>query len=316
LVSIKPFGASQPTVSYTYKNVIHFMDTTNGSVGYTTPGDPGILTSATGIVGSSDYSSTGLYGNRGKTYSGYRLSVDMNETYPTLMERIVADGSERTILFDLFHMSNMVTDDKYTNASSKKYTYTNNNVQTLTDQATGVQEAGDYPASCINPTPDRNRKTCNKPAWTKNNGEFTNYTYHQLSGQIETVTLPADKNGKRAQTRYEYMPLQASYLSASGTTTGTPIYLKTAEKYCMNGNFTGTGNGNSVFTGACELGASDEVVTRYEYDTTKNLHLRGKTVTAVNTAGVLTVKRTCYQYDIYNNLIGETQPKANLASCN
>jgi hypothetical protein len=133
---------------------------------------------------------------------------------------------------------------------------------------------------------------------------------------VETVTLPANKNGKRAQTRYEYTSLQATYFSGSGTTTGTPIYLKTAEKYCMNGNFNGAGDGNSVFSGACELGAKDEVVTRYEYDTTKNLRLKGRTVTAVNTANVQTVKRTCYQYDIYNNLIGETQPNANPASCN
>ena len=310
LVSIKPFGASQPNVSYSYKNLIRILSTPNGSSGYTDPKDPGILTGASGIVGSSSYNSWDLAGYRGKGYGGYRLSVDMNETYPTLMERVIADGGERTVLFDLTQMSNLVTDDKYTNASSKKYTYINNNVQTVTDQATGVQEAGGYPASCTN------RKTCNKPAWTSINGNITNYTYHNLSGQIESVTLPADKNGKRAQTRYEYMPLQASYFSASGLISGDPIYLKTAEKYCMNGNFNGTGDGNSVFTGACELGANDEVVTRYEYDTTKNLHLKGKTVTAVNTAGVPTVKRTCYQYDIYNNLIGEIQPNANAASCN
>jgi hypothetical protein len=28
-----------------------------------------------------------------------------------------------------------------------------------------------------------------------------------------------------------------------------------------------------------------------------------------------TVRRTCYQYDLYGNQIGVTQPKANLASC-
>lgn len=314
LVSIKPFGASQPTVTYTYKNVFHVMDTSNGSGAYTTPGDPGILTNATGIAGTSGYGISDLAGYHGKGYSGYQLAVDMDETYPSRLERVIVE--DRTIVFDQFNLAGQAKTDSVAGSSNKQYTYINNNIQTVTDQATGITEAGGYPASCITPTPDRNRKTCNKPAWVKVNGVATDYTYHQLSGQVETVTLPANKNGKRAQTRYEYTPLQATYLSASGTTTGTAIYLKTAEKYCMNGNFNGTGDGNSVFSGACELGANDEVVTRYEYDTTKNLRLKGKTVTAVNTANVQTVKRTCYQYDIYNNLIGETQPNANPASCN
>lgn len=313
LVSIKPFGASQPAVSYTYKNTIHIMGTPDGSAGYTVPGDPGILTRATGIAGTSNYSVYDLEGYHGKGYSGYRLGVDMNEQIYSRLEKVYGNG--RTIIFDQFSFADQITDDQLVGGSSKKYTYTNNNVQTVTDQATGTTEAGGYPESCINPTLDRNRKTCNKPAWVKNNGAETDYTYHHLSGQVETVTLPADKNGKRAQTRYEYTPLQASYLSATGTTTGSPIYLKTAEKYCMNSNFNGAGDGNSVFTGACELGANDEVVTRYEYDAANNLRLKGKTVTAVNTAGVPTVKRTCYQYDIYNNVIGEIQPNANLASC-
>lgn len=318
LMSIKPFGASQPTVSYTYRNPFRVV---SGPVSclncleayYTDPEDPGILTNATGIAGTSGYGIFDLRDYHGKGYSGYRLAVDMDETYPSRLERVIAE--DRTIVFDQFNLAGQVKDDN-SGLWSKQYTYINNNVQTVTDQATGITEAGGYPASCINPM-NRNRKTCNKPGWVKNNGVATDYTYHQLSGQIETVTLPANKNNKRAQTRYEYAPLQARYLSTSGvTTTGTPIYLKTAEKYCMNGNFNGTGDGNSVFTGTCELGANDEVVTRYEYDTAKNLHLKGKSVTAVNTAGVPTVKRTCYQYDIYDNLIGDTQPNANPASCN
>jgi len=307
LMSIKPFGALKPTVSFVYSKPYHDG---GGNAAYSLPAEPWILDSATGIAGSSSYASAPLYG--GTNYKGYDLLVYTNDTYFPLLTKFIDKRSGREITFVETRGANLVDQDDYTSTWSKKYTYySDNNVQTVTDKATGTLSAGGYEA-CT----DLNRKTCNQPAWVSNNGKVTNYTYHKLSGQVETVTLPANKNGKRAQTRYEYTPLQATFLSAAGTTTGTSIYLKTAEKYCMNSNFNGAGDGNSVFSGACELGANDEVVTRYEYDITKNLHLKGKTVTAVNTFNVPTVKRTCYQYDIYGNLIGETQPNANPASCN
>ena len=56
--------------------------------------------------------------------------------------------------------------------------------------------------------------------------------------------------------------------------------------------------------------ANDEVVTRFEYDH-DNLLLTGITVS--EPAGA--TRRTCYQYDIYGNQIGVTQPKANMSSC-
>jgi uncharacterized protein RhaS with RHS repeats len=51
-------------------------------------------------------------------------------------------------------------------------------------------------------------------------------------------------------------------------------------------------------------------VTRFEYEH-DNLLLTGKTIT--EPAG--STRRTCYQYDIYGNQIGVTQPKANLSAC-
>lgn len=65
-------------------------------------------------------------------------------------------------------------------------------------------------------------------------------------------------------------------------------------------------------SGGCA--GNDEVVINFEYDH-NNLLLTGKTVTALNTKGASETLRTCYQYDIYGNLIGETKPKANLTSC-
>ncbi|HTM40966.1 MAG TPA: hypothetical protein VL177_08645, partial [Terriglobales bacterium] len=56
-----------------------------------------------------------------------------------------------------------------------------------------VRQAG-YPASCSSST----RKTCNKPLWVKDaRGHQTDYPYHAASGQVDTVTGPADANGIR-----------------------------------------------------------------------------------------------------------------------
>lgn len=74
--------------------------------------------------------------------------------------------------------------------------------------------------------------------------------------------------------------------------------MKTAEKYCINSNY----------SGGCEAG--DEVVTRFEYSH-DNLLKTGMTVTADGAT-----LRTCYQYDRFGNQIGKTTPNANRATCN
>lgn len=173
---------------------------------------------------------------------------------------------------------------------------------TINNNSAETKEAV-FPATCSN------RKTCNQATSIKDaRGNVTNYTYHLASGQVETVTLPANSNGIRAQTRYEYSALSAHYQSASGPVTGAPIYLKTVERYCINSNYSGTGDGNSSFNGSCGTG-DQEVVTRYEYNS-NNLFLTATTVTADSVT-----RRTCYQYDIYGNRIGETQPLGTTTGC-
>ena len=163
----------------------------------------------------------------------------------------------------------------------------------------GTWTSGDYPTSC----PETTRKYCNKPNWTSDaKSNKTIYTYHPQSGQVATVTYPANKNGLIAQTRYEYQQKQAYYYQASGSKAyGSPIWLKTAEKYCTNSNYSGS---------SCQAG--DEVVVRFEYNN-DNLLMTGKTAFSQKENKTL---RTCYEYDSYGNQIGETQPNANLTSCN
>lgn len=188
----------------------------------------------------------------------------------------------------------------YTYHSGDKEVYeydTRGNLNKVTKN--GTWTSGDYPTSCSEST----RKYCNKPNWTsdaKNNK--TVYTYHPESGQVATVTYPANKNGLIAQTRYEYESRQAYYYQASGSKGyGSPIWLKAAEKYCTNSNYVGS---------SCQAG--DEVVVRFEY-INDNLLMTGKTVFSQKENKTF---RTCYEYDSYGNQIGETQPNANLTSCN
>lgn len=314
LIAIKPFGASKPTVEYTYKNKIYLEGTGYGTSARINPGDPGILTRATGMMGGSGYSSGRYEGNYGGEYKSDEIDVDMIDNYPTILTEVTSyKGDRRTIKFETVNPRNfVVTDSSW--ASGKSYTYTDgNNVHIVTDRATGTYEAGGYPPSCINATPDRNRKTCNKPAWVKHNGIETSYTYHEQSGQIQTVTSPPDKNGISAVVRYGYEQKFANYIQTNGgskTVSPTGIWLKTSEKTCNN---TAT-VGDRCAGNATVPAAQDEVVTAYEYNH-DNLLLTGVTLTVVGNNNVAQVKRTCYQYDMFGNRIGETQPKALRTSC-
>lgn len=319
LVAIKPFGAAQPMVNYTYKNKYHLAtESSPGGTVYTSAWiddkDPGILIQAAGMKGSSGYSEGRLEYNRGGSYEGYRTQVLAIDKIPSILEKVtLSSGDSRTIVFETVNPRNfVVTDSSW--GSAKSYTYTDgNNVSTVTDRETGTYEAGGYPPSCINATPDRNRKTCNQPTWVKHNGITTSYTYHEQSGQVQTVTLPPNKNGISAVTRYGYEQKFARYIQTNGgakTVAPTGIWLKTSEKRCNN---TAT-VGDRCAGNATIPAVQDEVVTAYEYSH-DNLLLTGVTVTVVDNNNVAQVKRTCYQYDMFGNRIGETQPKALRTSC-
>ncbi len=148
--------------------------------------------------------------------------------------------------------------------------------------------------------------TCNKPIWTKDGkNNQTTTTYDNTHGGVLTVTKPA-VGGVSPQTRYVYQQFQARFKNSSGSivASGEPIWLLTQEKYCITSNASGSN---------CAAGASDEVVTAYDYGPTtgaNNLWLRGTTVTA---GGV--TKRTCFYYDDFGNKTAETQPKAGMTSC-
>ncbi len=160
-----------------------------------------------------------------------------------------------------------------------------------------------YPSACNS----SNFRFCNKPEWIKDPlGNQTDFEYHTASGQISLRESPAGTNGIRPKTYYEYAEYYAHYKIDSETieAADSPVWLLSQETHCQNGNMSSTGT--------CYSG--DAVVTAYEYDY-HNLFLIGVAVTAKNAQGVLETRRTCYEYDVYGNRIGETSPRANLASC-
>jgi YD repeat-containing protein len=167
----------------------------------------------------------------------------------------------------------------------------------------GVSVTADYPSRCHG----GNFRYCNKPEWIEDaRGNRTHYEYHAPSGQISRKVAPDDANLRNPTTEYEYDQYYAHYKIDSDTIeqAETPVWLLTKETHCQN---------SSMYSDGTCVG-DDDVVTEYEYDH-YNLFLIGVAVTAKNSQGVLETRRTCYEYDVYGNKIGETNPRANKASC-
>lgn len=144
--------------------------------------------------------------------------------------------------------------------------------------------------------------------FTDGKGNTTNWEYSTVHGQVLRETLPPDANGVRPETRYTYQQKYAWLKSGSGyVRAATPIWMLVSQEYCRTSAADANGN--------CAAGASDEVVTTYQYEAGNasagsNLHLLGMAVTADGQT-----LRTCYGYDDKGRRIFETQPKAGLATC-
>lgn len=187
-------------------------------------------------------------------------------------------------------------------APTERYFYdTRSNLTKVTygnAEGDGYKIEAEYPVTCTN------RLTCNQATRISDaKGNWTDYTYDPVHGQVTSVTYPANKSGIRAQTRFGYDKKRATYFNRFNVKVQVDehdgIWLKTSEKYCINSAASG---------GSCTGG--DEVVTTYEYDH-PNLLMTGMLVTAPDGAK----RRTCYRYDDFGNQIGVTTPNANLAAC-
>lgn len=168
-----------------------------------------------------------------------------------------------------------------------------------------IVSSASYPSTCSNV------KTCNKPtSVTDANGQLTSYTYDTTHGGVLTETGPA-VGGVSPQKRFEYAQRYAWVKNSGGSyvQSATPVWVKMKERFCKTTAASGA---------SCVGGASDEVVTDYDYGPDSgpnNLLVRGVIVTATNSSGALESQRTCYGYDVNGRKISETKPAANLGAC-
>jgi hypothetical protein len=307
LVKIKPASSNQITTNYSYKNTSSFV--VYGIAGYYIPKDTGMLSSS---WDGNDLINYDL--NKTRLIGGQVAELIQNSSgYNTITQVSLTVGgginSGKPIKIDswnyqaLFNLDGTVQryGDAFKQVVSTMIYDARQNVTSITSQG-GTQYA-EYEASCTT----ANEKYCNKPKWIQDpKGNKTYMTYHPESGQIATITSPVNKKGISAVTRYQYEQKSAYYYTAPGVKTyGSPIWMLVREKTCINTATQGD---------ACAGGSTDEVIKTYEYNN-DNLLLSAITVTAADTNNLIKTLRTCYQYDVYGNQIGATEPRANLTSC-
>lgn len=165
-----------------------------------------------------------------------------------------------------------------------------------------------YPTTCSNIV------TCNKPTSVIDPRlNVTSFTYDPVHGGVLTETAPADANGIQAVKRYAYAQRYAWIKNASGgfVQAASPVWVMTEERSCRS---------TATVGNSCAGGAGDEVIVSYDYGPNtgsegNNLLLRGKTVTAQGSDGVIRSLRACYGYDRDGNKIWETSPRAGLTAC-
>lgn len=139
-------------------------------------------------------------------------------------------------------------------------------------------------------------------------GKVSNFEYSTVHGGLLKKTLPADENGVRPQIRYTYGAKYAWLQSGGGySQASTPIWLLESEEYCRTTASDASGN--------CAGGASDEVVTTYQYQQGSSTNGSTLLLLGVAVSADSQTLRTCYSYDAMGRKISETQPAANLASC-
>jgi hypothetical protein len=305
LVGVTPAGSSSERFTYRYKTIFVFNDSIFGTWNYRAKSS-GVVTWATDISKTSGYGILDPYyetslQNRssGGGISNVYLASNVPGN-PDAIERAVFDDG--TIHFEISARNFPTQFFKHASLGfPEKYEYDSRGNLSKVSRGPGGNYVMHREAKYADNCTSANRKHCNQAEWVKDaKGKITSYQYHAPSGQVASVTYPPNQNSISAQTRYEYTQLSARYFDGSGgKITGTPIWMKTAEKYCINSSFAGSCAGN------------DEVVTRYEYNH-DNLQMTGMTVTDPTTGTTL---RTCFQYDRNGNQIGKTAPKAGLTSC-
>jgi len=255
----------------------------------------------------------GQRGARGGRTEGPRnnFSVDglLGTEFLPITPTAISDGSSPNI--DTF----LLTDDYnnhvykvvYREGQSETYNYDDRgNVLTkITHPKPGsslspVTVEANYSSGC------NNQKVCNKPNWVADaQGNRTDYVYHSPSGQVASITQPADAQGVRPQVRYRYEQRYARYYNSQGqmVRASDPVWVRVEERYCQTSQATASGCAKN----------GDEVVIEYRYGASSQPNNLNLTERLIHSDGE--VRRACYQYDRYGNRIGEIAPTAGQTSC-
>ena len=250
------------------------------------------------------YQNAGPYGfeSKSKDSENKSLTVLSNtadfQTNPIIVYRI--DGTK-------LHMDNQINSrlNKISRPEGYEEIYTydarGNITQIERSQSSGSSTftKASYDTNC------QNSKKCNKPNWVEDaKGNKTYYSYYS-SGLLSSITMPANRSNLSQEKRYYYTQLYPYLKDSSGNNVraSEPIWVKQEEIVCKSSNASGSQCTES----------GDEVVTTFEYardGTLSNLQPIGKTISASGS-----IKRWCYEYDHYGNIISEITPLANLSSC-
>jgi RHS repeat-associated protein len=141
---------------------------------------------------------------------------------------------------------------------------------------------------------------CNKPNWSQDaKGNQTDYSYDATHGGVLTITAPANAQGIRAQSRFNYVGRYAFSTDSNGKLFQIdlrPIYLLNQTASCIS-------------AASC-AGGSDELKTTYDYGPTTGANaLELKSVVA--DAGGLNLTTT-YTYDRIGNVTVSDGPRTDV----
>jgi len=180
---------------------------------------------------------------------------------------------------------------------------TSASVQTTGPNPLTIGMTAQYDTPCVILT------KCNSPNWTKDpNGNQTDFQYDPATGILQRKSEPADANGVRPVTRYTFIQRYAWQANGLGgfVQASNSVWLLSQTKTCR---------ASATVSDSCAAGASDEVLTSYDYGPDSgvagnNLLLRGVTVTADGRS-----ERTCYGYDDNGRRIWASSPNAGRSAC-
>ena len=290
---------------YGYLTSIQVGDATWGYNSLTPGGDP---TNVQYFFGGSDtYHDRYVMRHAASGYKGVKqviTSARISDNFPIPYQISYHDGVE-AYFWPAY--GNLLDHVIFPEGNKTQYTYNDNNslIEVKQIPRPGSGEPVITQSQTFSAGTCANRKTCYQPTSViDGRGNVTNYTYHAQSGQIATVTQPADNNGVRPQTRHRYTQKYAWYKNENGTLqrADTPIWLLTETSTCLTD---APSNYNDVNSGCSK--SNDEVITQYDYgpdNQANNLWLRGVKVIHGSDS-----RLTCYTYDQYGNRVSETQPE-------